>query len=67
MQKTTLKVGGMSCDHCAKAVTDAVAGLSGTSNVAVRLDPGEVTFEYDEAVVTLDAVKAAITEEGYEA
>lgn len=67
MQKTTIKVNGMSCSHCIKAVNDALSELDGVSNVAVSLEPGEVTLEYDQARVTLDAVRAAIVEEGYEA
>ena len=66
MQKTTMTVTGMSCAHCVKAVTDAISGLAGTANVVVSLDDNNATFDYDDAVVTLDAVKAAIVEEGFE-
>ena len=65
MEKITLKVGGMSCEHCAKAVTNAVAGVAGTADVAVDLKAGQVSFKYDPARASLEAIKAAITEEGY--
>ncbi|MDR0838021.1 MAG: cation transporter [Oscillospiraceae bacterium] len=66
MEKLTIGVGGMSCSHCVKAVTDAISALPGTANVAVSLDDNAATFEYDAGLVTVDAIKAAIVEEGYE-
>lgn len=65
MQKLTIAVNGMSCAHCVKAVTDAISALNGTANVAVNLDDKSATFEYDPAKVTVDAVRLAITEEGF--
>ena len=35
-----IKVKGMSCEHCVAAVTKAVAGLPGVSNVEVDLASG---------------------------
>ncbi|MDR3149620.1 MAG: copper chaperone CopZ [Oscillospiraceae bacterium] len=67
MQKTLIKVDGMSCKHCVKAVTDAVKALNGVKAVKVDLDAGTADVEYDTAAVTLESIKAAITEEGYEA
>jgi len=65
MEKITLKVGGMSCEHCAKAVTGAVTSVAGTADVAVDLEAGQVTFKYDPAKGSLDAIKAAIKEEEF--
>jgi copper chaperone len=65
MEKLTLKVGGMSCEHCAKAVTKAVTGVSGMANVSVDLHGGTVSFDYDPNKKPLDDIKAAIIEEGY--
>ena len=65
MEKITLKVGGMSCEHCAKAVTNAVAGVTGTADVAVDLEAGQVSFKYDPETASLETIKAAITEEEY--
>jgi len=39
------KVKGMSCQHCAAAVTRAVASLPGVSNVKVDLAGGRVSYE----------------------
>ncbi|OUM97555.1 MAG: copper resistance protein CopZ [Thermobacillus sp. ZCTH02-B1] len=64
MAKVTLNVKGMSCSHCVNAVEKAVreAGASGT----VDLASGTVTIEYDENAVTLEQLKRAIEEQGYD-
>ncbi|MDR3277471.1 MAG: copper ion binding protein [Oscillospiraceae bacterium] len=66
MEKITLKIEGMSCGHCVKAVTDALAALAGVSDIAVSLEGKSAAFSYDAAAVSLDAVRAAIEEEGYD-
>jgi copper chaperone len=65
MEKALIKVEGMSCQHCEKAVSEAVGGLSGTSGVKVDLKAGTVSLEYDSGSVSINQVKAAIVEAGY--
>ena len=65
MEKIILKVDGMSCEHCVKAVTNAVSGIAGTTNVVVDLKAGSASFNYDPAKTPLETIKAAITEEEY--
>jgi len=65
MEKITLKVGGMSCEHCAKAVTNAVAGIAGTEDVAVDLEAGHVSFSFDPDRASLEAIKEAIIGEEF--
>jgi copper chaperone len=65
MEKAVLKVGGMSCEHCVKAVTDALGGLAGVKNIDVNLKGATASFEYDPAQTQIDAIKAAIVEEGF--
>jgi len=60
----TLKVEGMSCDHCVHHVKSALAEVSG-------VESAEVSLSEKSAVVTgasLDdaALKAAVAEAGYE-
>ncbi|KQO44071.1 cation transporter [Pseudomonas chengduensis] len=57
------KVGGMSCGHCVRAVTQAIQALEQTARVEVDLAAGLVRVEG-----SLDAsqIQAAIREEGYE-
>lgn len=66
MTKSIIRVDGMSCEHCVKAVTKAVTALSGIGGVAVDLKAGTVTVEYDPAQSTLDKIKAVIEEQGYD-
>ena len=65
MEKVVLKVGGMSCEHCVRAVTNAVSGIAGTENVSVDLKAGTASFNFDSGKTSLDAIAAAITGEGY--
>jgi len=60
----TLTVLGMKCNHCTKAVMDAVSAVSGVSNVNVNLNTGIVTWEGDED--TKEAVKKAVLGTGFE-
>lgn len=41
-QIQTFKVGGMSCQHCVKAITSAIQALDGTAQVTVDLAAGQV-------------------------
>ena len=61
----TLKIKGMSCQHCVMSVTKALNQLNGVQNVQVNLEKGEVRFENTKAVAT-DQIVKAITNAGYE-
>lgn len=65
MVQTTIRIEGMACEHCVKAVTRAVSALPGIMRVTVSLESKTAEVEYDAEQVTLDAIKAAIAEEGY--
>jgi copper ion binding protein len=65
MSTTTLRVNGMSCEHCVKAVTDALRSLPSVSEVTVDLEAGEAVVE-STGPLTLDAVSTAIDDAGYE-
>jgi copper chaperone len=54
MEKTVIKVDGMSCDYCGEALTKAVTALSGIDGVYVDLKAGTVTVEHDPARSLLD-------------
>ncbi|GHV90338.1 mercuric reductase [Spirochaetia bacterium] len=62
---TTLKIDGMSCEHCVKHVKDALEEISGVSSAKVSLKDNSADVEHD-ATVTLAAMKEAVTEAGYE-
>jgi copper ion binding protein len=66
MEKQTLKVQGMSCEHCVRAVSKALEDLPGLNDVKVELKSGTVSFRHDPAKTDLAAIEAAIVEAGYE-
>ena len=66
MEKITIKVDGMSCEHCVKSVTSAVSALSGVSGVQVDLKSGIVSLEHDPAAAPLGTIKAAIEDQGFD-
>ncbi|RLL41997.1 copper chaperone [Oceanobacillus piezotolerans] len=66
MQTKTLDVKGMSCGHCKMSVEGALKQLDGVSNAEVNLENGNVTVSYDESKVTVEAMKEAVEEQGYD-
>ena len=64
-QIKTLKVGGMTCMHCAAKVTTALKQVPGVSNVKVNLvsEEAEVMLQ---GAVTDDAFKKAVVGAGYQ-
>ncbi len=62
---TTLKVKGMSCQHCVMSVTKALGQLEGIKNVQVDLAKGEVRFDNTKEVAS-NRIAKAIEDAGYE-
>jgi copper chaperone len=58
-------VRGMTCGHCAAAVTEEVATIPGVTDVAVDLTAGRVTVR-SSGPVSDEAVSEAVEEAGYE-
>jgi copper chaperone CopZ len=66
MASTTYPVTGMTCEHCARAVSEELTGLDGVTRVTVDLVPGgqsRVTVDSD-APLPDRAVTAALDEAG---
>jgi copper chaperone len=61
----TIKVKGMSCGHCAAAVTKALNEVEGIKDVKVDLSKGEVSFEELTPVAT-NVLEERIQKAGYE-
>ena len=66
MENVILNVQGMSCGHCVKAVEGGVGELQGINEVKVDLNAAKVTVTFDEAQVSVAAIKEAIEEQGYD-
>ena len=65
----TISVKGMSCEHCRSAVTKAVSGVPGTSDVTVDLQKAEASWKdaNPAAPASVEAVKQAVRAIGFEA
>ncbi len=59
---TTLELSGLSCDQCVRAVTNALKEVEGVTSAEVTLERAVV-----QGTASVDALVAAIVEEGYEA
>lgn len=63
MSEITLKIDGMTCQHCVMAVKKAVENISGVSSSDVEVGSAKVT--YDENSADREAITAAIQNAGY--
>lgn len=61
---TELKVDGMTCAHCERAVQTALEAVPGVTAVKVDRDNGRASVEGD---ADLQALVSAVAEEGYRA
>ena len=60
---TTIKIKGMSCEHCVNSTKTALEAIEGISNVQVDLDREEATYDGD---IDAAVIKKAITSIGFE-
>jgi copper chaperone len=63
---STLSVQGMSCSHCEASIKKAVGALNGVDKVTVDLNGKKVTVDYDQEKVSLQSIKDAIEDQGYD-
>lgn len=61
----TIKVKGMSCEHCVKAVVKALSEIEGVANVKVDLSKGEASFE-ESKPIDENVLRERIQKAGYE-
>ncbi len=66
MKRVILKVDGMSCGHCVKAVTQAAGKLPGVKSVSVDLAAKTVAVEYNPERITLEKIEYEIEDQGYD-
>ena len=62
-QQATYAVTGMTCGHCAAAVTEEVSGVAGVAAVEVSVTGGSLLVSG--AGFTDEQVRAAVDEAGY--
>ncbi len=61
----SIKIKGMSCQHCVMAVTKALNAIDGVKNVQVDLKTGTATYE-ETKPVDAKVVAAAVKKAGYD-
>ncbi len=66
MGKIILIVDGMSCSHCENVIKKSVGALDGVATVEVDLSQKTVTIEYQSDKVSIDDIKIAIEDQGYD-
>ena len=64
MEKLTARVSGMSCGHCAGAVTRALTSVGGVD--IEKVEVGSAKVSYDPAVTSPAAINKAIEDAGFE-
>ena len=65
MATTTLKIQGMTCNHCVMRVAKALNAVPGVHDAKVELQKAEALVSYDEDKVSLEGLSAAVGEAGY--
>jgi len=65
VKMTTIKVKGMSCQHCVASVTKALSEIEGITDVQVSLEKGEATFT-ENSPVPEPIITDAIAKIGFE-
>ena len=63
MAETSIKIEGMSCQHCVMAVKKAITGLKGIEEADVAI--GSASVKFDESSVKKEEIEAAIEKSGF--
>jgi copper chaperone len=64
VQQVTLEVNGMSCQHCVNSIEKALQEIGASGKV--DLTAKTVAVEYETGKLSLDNVKKAIEDQGFE-
>ena len=64
MEQATLRIEGMSCQHCVRAVEEALRAVPGVEVRQVAI--GEATVAYDPARAPRREIEDAVRDAGYE-
>ena len=65
MATAILNVPDISCEHCERTITEALAPLEGVRDVGVDIPRRQVRVEYDDALVTVQRLEEVLAEEEY--
>ncbi|MCB2299371.1 heavy metal translocating P-type ATPase [Clostridium tagluense] len=67
MVTKSLKIEGMTCASCAKAVERATKKLQGVNETNVNIATEKLSINFDEAVVSVEDIQTAVEKAGYKA
>ncbi len=62
-----ISIDGMTCDHCVKAVTDALKSVEGVREVNVSLEEKKAEVVYEDSRCKATELQAVIDSKGYAA
>lgn len=65
-EKVTIKIGGMTCAMCVKAIEEVLSKLEGVSDVYVNLAAEKAYVTYNPKITSVQDMKEAINDLGYE-
>ena len=65
MARTVLNVPDISCEHCERTISNALAPVAGVRTINVDIPAKQVRVEYDESQVSVDQMKDVLQEEDY--
>ncbi|MBD3376756.1 hypothetical protein GF406_17095 [candidate division KSB1 bacterium] len=63
--QTTLKIEGMTCQHCSARLRQSLSNVQGVQSVDIDLAKGYANVEYDESMVNQAALGKAVEMVGY--
>ena len=66
MEQETIKVEGMTCQHCVEIITDALNNINGLNTVNVDLVKKEVSVKFNKNETKLQKIFDKIIEVGFE-
>jgi copper chaperone CopZ len=62
---TILNVPDISCEHCERAIKEALTPVAGVQQVAVDIPARQVTVAYDATRVSVERMKEILADEDY--
>ena len=65
MATTLLNVPDISCEHCERAITNALSPVEGVRSVKVDIPAKQVRVDYDDKTVDVNRMKDILEEEDY--
>ncbi len=65
MANTTIKVQGLTCNHCVMRVVKALKAVPGVQDAQVDLKKAEAVVTFDDSKVGQDKLSAAVVDAGY--